>query len=75
MMVEIMEQVIFIQAILHVRWKLQENKLLAFIVDCIIIILAPFVGKEIFKFGVKMFWVAKAIIKLFHDTEEPVEVI
>lgn len=74
-LIEIIEQVIFVQRILHMSRKLIEQVFFFFFMDCIIVILTPFILKEILKFDVHMLWVAKAIVELSHNTKEPVEVI
>ena len=75
MMIEVIEQVVFVERILHMAWKLLEQDYFVIFMECIIIILIPIILKVILEINIDLCWVAKAIVKFSHYSEEPIEVI
>ena len=56
-------------------WKLLEQDFFVIFMERIIVILIPIILKVILEVNIDLCWIAKAIIKLSHYSEEPIQVI
>lgn len=72
MMIEVIEQIVFVEWILNMAWKLLEQDFFVIFMERIIVILIPIILKVILEVNIDLCWIAKAIIKLSHYSEEPI---